>query len=120
MIRRFKGELPEGRHLRVDNKNFYFDIGQNNRGVYMRMSEVCTLEISFFEGHHKFMNYFNPLQVKSNFRTAITVPEKCWTRFRDILNDYCEKMSETATTTADNNIQGAQPSAPPSAGGSQK
>ncbi|XP_045456432.1 transcriptional activator protein Pur-alpha [Melitaea cinxia] len=66
----FKGELPEGRHLRVDNKNFYFDIGQNNRGIYMKVSEV-----------------------KSNFRTAITVPEKCWTRFRDILADYCEKMN---------------------------
>ena len=36
----FKGELPEGRHMRVDNKNFYFDIGQNNRGIYMRISEV--------------------------------------------------------------------------------
>ena len=60
------------------------------------------------------------LQVKSNFRTAITVPEKCWTRFRDILNDYCEKMSETATTTADNNSQAAPSSAPASAGGSQK
>lgn len=35
------GELPEGRHLRVENKNFYFDIGQNNRGIYMRISEVC-------------------------------------------------------------------------------
>lgn len=90
----FKGELPEGRHLRVDNKNFYFDIGQNNRGIYMRMSEV-----------------------KSNFRTAITVPEKCWSRFRDILNEYCEKMSQTATTTADNNTQQAQSSQP---GGSQK
>lgn len=42
---RFKGELPEGRHLRVDNKNFYFDIGQNNRGIYMRMSEVSVREI---------------------------------------------------------------------------
>ncbi|KAI5645932.1 purA ssDNA and RNA-binding protein domain-containing protein [Phthorimaea operculella] len=66
----FKGELPEGRHLRVDNKNFYFDIGQNNRGIYMKVSEV-----------------------KSNFRTAITVPEKCWSRFRDIMADYCDKMS---------------------------
>lgn len=26
--------------MRVDNKNFYFDIGQNNRGIYMRISEV--------------------------------------------------------------------------------
>lgn len=34
------GPLPEGRHLRVDNKNFYFDVGQNNRGIYMRISEV--------------------------------------------------------------------------------
>lgn len=34
-------------------------------------------------------------QVKSNFRTAITVPEKCWGRFRDILNEYCEKMCRT-------------------------
>ncbi|XP_015594237.1 transcriptional activator protein Pur-beta isoform X6 [Cephus cinctus] len=67
----FKGDLPEGRYMRVDNKNFYFDIGQNNRGIYMRISEV-----------------------KTNFRTAITVPEKSWGRFRDIFADYCEKMKE--------------------------
>ncbi|BET02770.1 transcriptional activator protein [Nesidiocoris tenuis] len=67
----FKGELPEGKHMRVDNKNFYFDIGQNNRGIYMRISEV-----------------------KTNFRTAITVPEKSWGRFRDIFADYCDKMKD--------------------------
>ncbi|XP_037945888.1 transcriptional activator protein Pur-beta [Teleopsis dalmanni] len=81
----FKGDLPEERHMKVDNKNFYFDIGQNNRGVYMRISEV-----------------------KSNFRTAITVPEKCWIRFRDIFSDYCDKMkksSDSSSTTADNNLQ---------------
>ena len=41
----FRGELPEGRHLRVENKNFYFDVGQNSRGIYMRISEV-TLSMS--------------------------------------------------------------------------
>lgn len=41
-IFRFKGELPEGRHMKVQNKNFYFDIGQNNRGIYMRISEVSV------------------------------------------------------------------------------
>ncbi|XP_052122163.1 transcriptional activator protein Pur-beta isoform X11 [Frankliniella occidentalis] len=76
----FKGELPEGRHMRVENKNFYFDIGQNNRGIYMRISEV--------------------LQVKSNFRTAITVPEKSWARFRDIFADYCDKMKDGSTSGA--------------------
>ncbi|XP_068153250.1 transcriptional regulator protein Pur-beta isoform X3 [Drosophila tropicalis] len=78
----FKGELPEERHMKVDNKNFYFDIGQNNRGVYMRISEV-----------------------KNNFRTSITIPEKCWTRFRDIFNDYCDKMKKSSDSiTADNNL----------------
>lgn len=67
----YKPDLPEGRHLHVDNKNFYFDVGQNNRGVYMRISEV-----------------------KTNFRTAITVPEKSWPRFRDILADYCDKIKQ--------------------------
>uniref|UniRef100_A0A1B0FJX5 Uncharacterized protein n=1 Tax=Glossina morsitans morsitans TaxID=37546 RepID=A0A1B0FJX5_GLOMM len=80
----YKGDLPEERHMKVDNKNFYFDIGQNNRGVYMRISEV-----------------------KSNFRNSITVPEKCWARFRDIFNDYCEKMKKTSDSpssiTAENN-----------------
>merc|ERR1712055_975128 len=67
----FSGELPEGRHMKVENKNFYFDVGQNNRGIYMRISEV-----------------------KTNFRTAVTIPEKSWARFRDIFDDYVEKMKE--------------------------
>lgn len=41
----FKGDLPEGRYMRVDSKNFYFDIGQNNRGIYMRISEVRALRL---------------------------------------------------------------------------
>ncbi|XP_032579750.1 transcriptional activator protein Pur-beta isoform X2 [Drosophila sechellia] len=78
----FKGDLPEERHMKVDNKNFYFDIGQNNRGVYMRISEV-----------------------KNNFRTSITIPEKCWIRFRDIFNDYCEKMKKSSDSiTAEINL----------------
>ena len=31
----FQGELPEGRHCRVENKNFYFDIGQVDQGILM-------------------------------------------------------------------------------------
>lgn len=46
----FKGDLPEGRYMRVDSKNFYFDIGQNNRGIYMRISEVRAMR---YEGEKK-------------------------------------------------------------------
>jgi hypothetical protein len=33
-------------------------------------------------------------QVKANFRTAITIPEKSWGRFRDIFDEYVEKMKD--------------------------
>uniref|UniRef100_A0A914VBJ2 Uncharacterized protein n=1 Tax=Plectus sambesii TaxID=2011161 RepID=A0A914VBJ2_9BILA len=42
--------------------------------------------------------------VKSNFRTAITIPERSWSRFRDIFTEMCDKMdsqqSSAPATTA--------------------
>jgi len=35
-------DVPEAQSLRVENKMFYFDVGQNRRGSYMRISEVST------------------------------------------------------------------------------
>ena len=33
-------DLPEPQSLRVENKMFYFDVGHNRRGTFMRISEV--------------------------------------------------------------------------------
>ncbi|KAH9423312.1 hypothetical protein DERP_003590 [Dermatophagoides pteronyssinus] len=54
----FRDTLPEGTNFRVENKKFYFDIGQNKIGVFMRISEV-----------------------KSSTRSSITIPERSWARF---------------------------------------
>lgn len=51
--------------------------------------------------------------MKSNFRTAITVPEKCWSRFRDILNDYCDKMKKTQTQATTTTMIDLSSSSPP-------
>lgn len=61
-------EIPESQSLKVENKIFYFDIGENRRGRFMRISEVRT-----------------------NFRTAITIPENSWARFRDVLAEFADK-----------------------------
>lgn len=61
--------LPEPQSIRVENKMFYFDIGQNRRGTFMRISEV-----------------------RANFRTAITIPERSWVRFRDMLSEFVNKQ----------------------------
>ncbi|XP_025088587.1 transcriptional activator protein Pur-beta-like isoform X13 [Pomacea canaliculata] len=65
-----QNELPESRSMRVENKMFYFDVGSNRRGVYLRVSEV-----------------------RNNFRTAVTIPERSWARFRDVLSEFVDKSS---------------------------
>lgn len=39
-------DLPEERSLRVDNKLFYFDPGHNDRGDYLKISEVSAFSAS--------------------------------------------------------------------------
>ena len=31
---------PQNKHLRIENKNFYFDVKRNQQGRYMSISEV--------------------------------------------------------------------------------
>lgn len=52
----------DGSSLRIDSKTFYFDVGDNKRGTYLRISEVSP-----------------------NFRTAINVPEQAWEQFKEQL-----------------------------------
>jgi hypothetical protein len=40
-------EIPESKYVHVGNKNFYFDIGSNNRGVFLRISEVKKNHLVF-------------------------------------------------------------------------
>jgi len=62
---------PQNRHLRIENKNFYFDIKRNQQGRYMSVSEV-----------------------KGNFRNSILIPEIGWESFRDVLDDYVKQVKE--------------------------
>ncbi|XP_041365987.1 transcriptional activator protein Pur-beta-like isoform X2 [Gigantopelta aegis] len=78
-----QSELPESRSMRVENKMFYFDVGSNRRGVYMRVSEV----VSGYDSR----NYRSSPQVRNNFRTAITIPERSWARFRDVLSEFVDR-----------------------------
>nr|CAG4636507.1 EOG090X0DHL [Eubosmina coregoni]SVE70057.1 EOG090X0DHL [Eubosmina coregoni] len=51
-----------------DNRRYYLDLKENPRGRFLR--------------------------VKTNYRTAVTIPEKSWSRFRDIFSDYVDKMKD--------------------------
>ncbi|XP_075414232.1 transcriptional regulator protein Pur-beta [Tenrec ecaudatus] len=65
------GELPEGTSITVDSKRFFFDVGCNKYGVFLRVSEV-----------------------KPSYRNAITVPFKAWGKFGGAFCRYAEEMKE--------------------------
>ncbi|KAM3842102.1 purine-rich element-binding protein gamma [Diretmus argenteus] len=62
-------ELPEAASFRVDNKRFYFDVGSNRYGVFLKISEV-----------------------RQPYRNTITVPLKAWARFGENFIKYEEEM----------------------------
>ncbi|XP_051539926.1 purine-rich element-binding protein gamma-like [Myxocyprinus asiaticus] len=62
-------ELPEAASFRVDNKRFYFDVGSNRFGVFLKISEV-----------------------RQPYRNTITVPLKAWVRFGENFIRYEEEM----------------------------
>lgn len=68
-------DLPESKVLFVGNKTFYFDVGSNRYGVYLRISEV-----------------------RANVRSSVTIPEQHCTRFRDIIAELASKMSTQKVT----------------------
>lgn len=65
------GELPEGTSITVDSKRFFFDVGCNKYGVFLRVSEV-----------------------KPSYRNSITVPLKAWAKFGGAFCRYAEEMKE--------------------------
>ncbi|KAM8828074.1 purine-rich element-binding protein gamma [Spinachia spinachia] len=62
-------ELPEAASFRVDNKRFYFDVGSNRYGIFLKISEV-----------------------RQPYRNTITVPLKAWSRFGENFLRYEEEM----------------------------
>lgn len=62
-------ELPEAASFRVDNKRFYFDVGSNRFGVFLKISEV-----------------------RQPYRNTITVPFKAWARFGENFIRYEDEM----------------------------
>ncbi|XP_028827405.1 purine-rich element-binding protein gamma [Denticeps clupeoides] len=67
-------ELPEAASFRVDNKRFYFDVGANRYGVFLKISEV-----------------------RQPYRNTITVPLKAWARFGENFVRYEEEMRRIFT-----------------------
>ena len=59
---------PQSRHVKIENKNFYFACKKNAQGRYITISEV-----------------------KGNYRNTILVPESGWDDFRDAFEDYTKQ-----------------------------
>ncbi|XP_061836656.1 purine-rich element-binding protein gamma [Nerophis lumbriciformis] len=80
-------ELPEAASFRVDNKRFYFDVGSNRFGVFLKVSEV-----------------------RQPYRNTITVPLKAWARFGENFIRYEEEMRRMFTCNKEKRTEARQDS----------
>ncbi|XP_015257291.1 PREDICTED: purine-rich element-binding protein gamma-like [Cyprinodon variegatus] len=80
-------ELPEAASFRVDNKRFYFDVGSNRYGVFLKISEV-----------------------RQPYRNTITVPLKAWARFGENFIRYEEEMRRIFSCHKEKRTEGRQDS----------
>lgn len=64
-------QLPEFQEMRVERKRFYFDCGSNDRGSFLRISEVTN-----------------------RYRSSITIPQQGLSKFKDILSTYHDSLAE--------------------------
>ncbi|XP_068609000.1 purine-rich element-binding protein gamma [Brachionichthys hirsutus] len=80
-------ELPEAASFRVDNKRFYFDVGSNRYGVFLKISEV-----------------------RQPYRNTITVPLKAWARFGENFIRYDEEMRRIFSCHKEKRTDGRQDS----------
>lgn len=62
-------QIGDSKVLKLNTKRFYFDIGQNNFGVFLKVSEV-----------------------KPTIRTTITIPDTSWVKFRDIIDEFISQQ----------------------------
>lgn len=62
-------QLPEFQEMRVERKRFYFDCGSNDRGSFLRISEVTN-----------------------RYRSSITIPQQGLSKFKEILSEVCHKL----------------------------
>ncbi len=63
--------IPDNRHVRIENKNFYFACKKNAQGRYITVSEI-----------------------KGNFRNSILIPESGWDDFRIVFEEYVKQCKE--------------------------
>ncbi|KAJ6661354.1 hypothetical protein lerEdw1_014982 [Lerista edwardsae] len=90
-------ELPEGTSLTVDNKRFFFDVGSNKYGVFMRVSEV-----------------------KPTYRNSITVPYKVWAKFGHTFCKYSDEMKKIQEKQRDKRAAAAAAASSSSSGGAEQ
>jgi hypothetical protein len=66
-----QADLPESKSVRAENKTFYFDYGSNQRGNFLKISEVR----------------------QNRYRTSITVPEKFIVQFSEQIKEFADKAA---------------------------
>ncbi|VDN97394.1 unnamed protein product [Rodentolepis nana] len=77
--------LPPSKAFRIDNRTLYFDPVANKHGVFLRISQVWA-----------------------SSRSAITIPAQSMNKFREIINEFADRISASTIDDKENQPEGEE------------
>lgn len=98
-----EGSTGEARMMRAGSKRFYFDLGSNKRGHFLKISEVIThvLVIAVFSHPHKHLWLLFELnfQVMGANRSSIIIPLSSMQQFHEMVGHFLKCSNKSVTGT---------------------
>lgn len=88
--------LPEAREVRAGGKRFYFDVLQNDRGVFLKLSEVLKLALLYVCRLTSSSLFF---KVQTRGRVHINIPHSCWSKMAEVFQQISTELPFPGATS---------------------
>ena len=96
------GDLPPPREVRAGGKRFYFDVAANDRGTFIKLSEVKVYNDALTHTHTHNVVYMISLSLSLSLflsqvlrmgrRTHINIPQHCWSKMGEVFGLYAQEL----------------------------
>ena len=78
--------LPNPREVRAGGKTFFFDVERNDRGAFVRLSEVSDWGAGFV------IDTSPQVLRASGRRSHINIPSSCWSQMSEVFSQLSQEM----------------------------
>lgn len=84
--------LLDSDSVTADSKTFHFDVEKNERGVFIKMTEVGETELDDSVDGCVIVLFHCMQKQQSGYKVHVNIPHSGWTRVGDVFHTFAKKM----------------------------